>query len=279
VTVGGIIRSVVAGVVLALAAPPAFGASAGPGAGAGAGPGVQVVDVAKVVAGIERDSADKSDVSQTFYASPAASVHLHVVGREQTVPLHLHRVTEEATVVVTGAPLVTHVYGRGGGRQTKERTVRAGTVICSPPFTGHEWFNPDARRMQANLVIASPPFDGNFYVKPGDRRLLEGGEPLIVDPDEALRAFLASDAQSSIRPLPMRREKLVSVLVRGEVTLPAHPASPTLIYVTSGAGELHLDGETGLRAGLLLNVPPGVPVRIRAAKGSPLALIAFRPEA
>lgn len=239
---------------------------------------VLVVDLAQRVADVGRDHADKSDVSQLLYLSAAASVHLHVLGYEQTAPLHIHRATEEATVIVTGTPRLTLVFARDGKRETRNVAAGPGKTIFSPPFTGHEWFNPDPKGMQANLMFASPPFDGNFYLKPADRRLLKGTEPLIWDPDDSLRAFLASGQASAIEKRPMRGDKLVEVLVRDELSIPAHPVSPTLFYVLRGEGALLLDKEYPARERLLVEVPAGLPIKVRAKPGAPLVMLAFRPE-
>jgi len=239
---------------------------------------VRITDLAELVAGFVRDYPDKSDVSHPLYQSAAASVHVHALGFEQTVPLHIHRTTEEATVILTGAPRVTLAFARNGKRATLEQTARPGTLIYSPPFTGHEWFNPDPKGMQANLVFASPSFDGNFYLKSTDRRLLKGGEPLVYDPDRSLRTFLATGRPFSIERLPMRRDKLASVLVSSEATIPAHPVSPTLLYVIQGSGVLQTDTEYPIRPKMLIEIPPGAGIVIRAKPGTPLAIIAFRPE-
>ena len=157
--------------------------------------------------------------------------------------------------------------------------VGPGKLVYSPAFTGHEWLNTDQRGMQANLVFASPPFDGNFSLKATDPRLLKGGEPLVYDPDASLRSFLASGKPFRIEPLPMRREKLAAVLVRNDATIPAHPTSPTIIYVIGGEGDLLLDAAYPIRQRLLITVPPNVTIRARAKPGMPLVMIAFRPEA
>lgn len=245
----------------------------------GSPPGVQVVDLARAVADIARDHADKQDVSRTYYGSAAATVHMHVLGFGRKVGLHIHRGTEEATVIVTGTPHVSLAFAADGKRKTIERAAPPGFLIHSPPFTGHEWLNPDRRGMQANLVFASPPFDGNVYLEATDPRVLRGGEPLVFDPGASLRAFLASGKPFRIEPLPMQREKMVAVLVRDDAIIPAHPTSPTLIYVTNGEGDLLLDREYPLRQQLLINVPPHTSFRVRAKQGAPLVLIAFRPEA
>lgn len=267
------------GVGLCLAGPPGQAAPKSETTLPGSVPGVRIVDLAKLVADIGRENPDKSDVSQSLYDSAAASVHLHVLGYEQTAPLHIHRVTEEATVIVTGAPRVSLAFGRDGKRKTLELAAGPGKLILSPPFTGHEWFNPDLRGMQANLIFAAPPFDGNFYLKAADRRVLKGAEPFIFDTDETLRVFLAAGQPFRIAQLPMRRGKLASVLVRTEATIPAHPTSATLLYVSRGEGALLLGAEHPIRQQLFIEIPPNTLIRTRAKPGAPLVMIAFRPEA
>lgn len=239
---------------------------------------MRVTDLASLVAGFARDYPDKADVSHSLYLSASASVHVHVLGFEQTAPLHIHRATEEATVVLTGAPRVTLVFGRDGKRATLRQVARPGTLVFSPPFTAHEWVNPDPRRMQANLVFAAPPFDGNFYLKATDPRVLKGGEPLVHDPERALRSLLAAGDPFRIERLPMGGDRLVAVLVRTEATIPAHPVSPTLLYVSHGEGSAEAAGSHPIRPGTLVEVPPGQAVTLRAKPGAPLAVVAFRPE-
>lgn len=242
-------------------------------------PDVQIIDLARAAADIAREHADRSDVSQTFYLSTESTVHMHVLGYERKVAMHVHRTTEEATVIVSGAPRVSLAVSRHGKRKTSELAARPGVLIFSPPSTGHEWFNPDPRGMQANLVFASPPFDGNTYLDASDLRVLKSGEPFIFNPDDALRSFLASGAPFRIEPVPMRRERMVIILVRSDAIIPAHPTSPTLLYVTTGKGILLVGDAYPLRQQLLVNVPPNRGIKVRAEPGTPLVMIAFRPEA
>lgn len=112
------------------------------------------------MAGFVRDYPEKADVSHSLYLSASASIHVHALGFEQTAPLHVHRATEEATVILTGKPRVSQAFARDGKRATLEREVAPGTLVFSSPFTGHEWLNTDPKGMQANLVFASPRSKG-----------------------------------------------------------------------------------------------------------------------
>lgn len=277
----GTSRFVVLGVALCLATAGGLRAAAQGGEGTPeSGPGVKVIDLGRMVADIAREFPTDADISETFYGSTSATVHLHVLGFEQTAPLHIHRITEEATVIVSGAPIVSAAYGRRGKRESLKLAPRPGALIFSPPFTGHEWFNPDTRGMQANLVFAAPPFDGNFYLKEADRRLLKGIKPTVIDPEPAMRSFLASGQPYRFETVPMQRERLISVLVKVEADLSPHPASPTLLYVTRGAGVLVLDaGRYPIHEKILVEVPARQLIKFVAKPGSPLAVIAFRPEA
>lgn len=237
---------------------------------------VEVLDVAARVAEITSTRPDSTDTSETYFSSAVGTVHLHVVGFEQTVPLHIHRKTHEATVIVTGEPEVTQIFGRDGHAARIEGVRGPGTLIYSPPYTGHKWVNRAMDAMQGNLVFAAPAFTGNFYVEENDPRMLEGGEPFIYDPDDALEKFLADVKTHGLEPLPVMDGQLSSLLVRDRAVFDPG-AGPVMAFVTRGEGTLHANGAYPIRSGRLVSIPPHTPVEIEAGESSPLAILVFKP--
>jgi mannose-6-phosphate isomerase-like protein (cupin superfamily) len=230
---------------------------------------------------IQRTSASMSDISETYFYSDSASVHMHVMGFEQTCPLHIHRKTAEATVVVAGQAEVTQIHGRDKSLRTVHGTYGPGTVVVSPPFCGHEFRNRDPRMMLGNLVIAAPPFDGNFYLGREDPRMHQGGAPYHYRPEDDLAAFGRGDEPARLVVLPVLDGLLSSLLVRRDFSLDStgDPTRPTLLYVTSGEGHLDIGGRRlGLRPRNLVTVRSAGRVVVRAAPNQVVAILVIRPE-
>jgi hypothetical protein len=236
---------------------------------------IEVLDLGAAVERLAHQYGDRTDAELSLYHSAAATIDLHVLGHGQMTPLHIHRTSDEATVVVSGAPVVTQVWR--GGQAT--RTLAPGAVVGSPTFCAHEWVNPALDRMQANLVISAPPFDGNLFVKPGDARLGPGA-PRVIDPDEALAALRGAHQRVLLLdqlPSLARRLRVVTADESAPIALGA-PGSPTIVCVLRGQGALDVDGVT-LAPQRLLRLPAGVIAQARARAGAPLALLVFQPEA
>jgi len=235
----------------------------------------EAVNVADNVDYINRHLSTKSDISHTFYSTKAVSVHLHVLGLEQMVPLHIHPTSSEATVIVSGRPEVESVFWRNGAPAREKQVYGAGTLIYSPPFCGHAWVNTSAKEMQANLVFTVPPFAGNFYVQENDPRLKQAGAPVVVDPDEALQSFLSHAKPYEVIDRGIMNGMMSLLLVKEGLHLDAEP-SERVLYVVRGSGVLEADRKLELREKLLLLIPSNRAMDITAGAGTPLAVFAFR---
>jgi hypothetical protein len=237
---------------------------------------VALLDLPAEIAELERSHPDQTDLSRIYLSTPGGSAHLHVMGREQTTPLHVHRAADEATLIVSGRARVLQIWGRDGKLQRRVETHGPGWLIHSPPLTGHEWVNPDPREAVANLVFSVPPFQGNLYVRPDDPRLLQGGEPARLQPTAELAAFAASGEGQRLVPLPLPRHTLSLLLLADRYSLAPAPPRPVLGYVL--AGRIAVAGQRVVEAGTLLRFDGRGPLELRAEGDGPAALLLFDPE-
>jgi hypothetical protein len=236
---------------------------------------VVVVDLGQRLAEFARTRADKTDTSETYFNTPGATVHMHVIGTGQQCPLHVHRTTHEATAIVSGEPEVLHVYGRDGRLVSVPSRPTPGTVLYSPPLCGHEWVNRTGA-LQGNLVFASPPFDGNLYVDDDDGRMLDGDSPQTWDPDAALRDAAEAGGPSVLRRLTMMEGKMSSLAVLDTARLEAD-SDWTILYFARGAGTMTVLDEARVGERRLAIAAPGRAVEIRADPGAPMAILVFKP--
>jgi hypothetical protein len=236
-------------------------------------PDVEVFDVKARFEAISRERSEVADFSQTYFVSDTATVHMHVMGRGQSCPLHIHRKTHEATVIVAGQAEVHQRWGEGGTFTERQGPHVPGELIASPPLTGHAWFNRDEERMLGNLVFATPPFDGNLYVTPENPRMLQGTAPFVFQPAEALQAFTAGTEPLREEPLPALQGRMTSLLLKGTHALEATRQAPVVLYVATGTGTLEARKSNPLQPGQLWVLRR--PVQLRAQ--APLAMYLFRP--
>ncbi len=234
------------------------------------------VDLPKRVQALTRADPARTDYGEHYYKSPAATVHMHVIGHLQSCPLHIHRRSHETTIVVTGRPEVTQVQGVRGAGSRQQQARSPGMLISSPPYCGHRWKNPD-RAMQANLVFTAPPFDGNMFLDEDDPRLARAGAPFVLDPDQALQELAAAGTKRELKQLPIMGGKMWLLTFTGEAAAPASPG-PTVAYVARGAGTLLVNGEHRFGPRGLTTVPPNTEIKARADAGKPVAMFLFRPE-
>jgi uncharacterized RmlC-like cupin family protein len=227
------------------------------------------VDLLARAAEFEKNRPDATDGEFHVYRSPHATVHLHLIGVGQMCPLHIHRTTHEATVIVRGMPEVVHVHGATGSLKEETRRVPAGTLVYSPPFTGHQWTNVEPVP-QGNLVIASPKFDGNLYLHPNDPRMLPGPAPTLLDPAVAL----AEATTSELQPTGLLDGQLSLALVRDSLPLHTDASRDTVLYVALGEGDL--DGQP-VRPGVAVVLSGGEPVALKATSPEGLAAWVFTP--
>jgi hypothetical protein len=236
-------------------------------------PPVEVFDVQARFEAISRERSDVADFSQTYFFSDSATVHMHVMGRGQTCPLHLHRKTHEATVIVAGQAEVHQRWGAGGAFTERKGTHAPGELIASPPLTGHAWFNRAEDRMLGNLVFATPPFDGNLYVEPQNPQMLAGAAPFTFAPSEALKAFTTASGPILEEPLPVLQGQMASVLLKDSYALVATRQAPIILYVAEGTGTLEARKSNPVQPGQLWVLRRGVQLHAE----TPLALYVFRP--
>lgn len=234
---------------------------------------IEVYDVPARFEALSREHSDAADTSETYFYSDTATVHMHVMGRGQTCPLHFHRVTHEATVIVAGRADVQQRWGANGTFAERQGTHAPGELIASPPFTGHQWVNPAEDRMLGNLVFASPRFDGNLYVKAEDKRMLQGSAPFTFEPATALAAFSTGTEPLREEKLPALQGRMSSVLLKDSYAVEATREAPAVVYVAGGEGSLEGKGTHPVKPGQLWVLRVGA--RLHAS--SPLALYVFRP--
>jgi hypothetical protein len=237
-----------------------------------AGPTVKVFDVGARFAQLSAEQPDTSDISDAYYRAPNASVHMHIMAEEQTCPLHIHRRTNEATVIVDGTAEVTHVWGDRGKLETKSAPRGPGWLIASPPFCGHRFENRSRTAKLGNLVFASPGFDGNFYVAADDERMQKGKEPFFYDVAKAVAELPPGPEPNVKTPLPALDGHLSALAVRKGVKLDGRPDAPVFLYVVQGKGAL-ADGHALHERNLVVAYAPAV-VR---AEGATMAAFLFEP--
>lgn len=239
---------------------------------------VQIHDVLGDVTKITRSLSDKTDVSHPYFASSGGTIHLHVLGYTQRTPLHIHRRSDEATVILTGAPNIRQVYGQNGRLVTKNGRVEPTRLVLSPRLCAHEWVNPSDREMQANLVFASPPFDGNLYVSDDDPRILEAGEPAVVDLEVGKGGSAPAPALGRLDLLnsPGGAVSLLDVDGRA-VQLPAL-SEPSALYVLRGSGQISADRQYDFRPGQLIVVADSTALGIQPGMTA-ARLLVFQPRA
>jgi mannose-6-phosphate isomerase-like protein (cupin superfamily) len=217
-----------------------------------------------------------NDVVATLYASPVASVHVHAIGVGERTPLHLHRRSGEATLVLTGAAEVTQAWGEAGRVTLRSAQIAAPTLVISPPGCGHAWVNVTEAR-QLNVVFASPAFDENFYVDADDPRLGSAPAPARWDPEAAL----ADTRGPTVTPVALDGTLSAVVLPAGaSITLPARAdRDAVLLGVRGEAGARGggLSGTASIGAGSAVVLRRSEPLSLTAV--GPTALLLFEPPA
>lgn len=246
--------------------PPSAAAPPAPAPAApGPGPAVRLIDLAAELETLARTRPDQPDIVRFYVQSEIASLHLHVLGRTQRAPMHLHRLGPEAVVILSGAPEVHHAYGAG---RRSVRTLAPGDLVVSPASCGHEWRNPSPDAQQANLVFASPPFEGNLYVGEDDPRLQAGGPPEVL---------AVPDAPTPLAGIPPFGAQVQRLAADAPVDLPASVGTVLLLVVT-GTGDLAADATHPLRPLTLAAIRPGTASRLVPAPGSRVGAYLFQPD-
>lgn len=247
--------------------------------GAAAPRGIEVIDVAARIANARRDRRDFADTVNWFFVSETGTAHLHVLTVHQTCPLHVHRKSYEATLILSGTADVTHVFGEEGDLTTRTTHAGPGSLIATPPFCGHAWKNAETDDMQANLVFESPRFDGNLYVAPSDPMMKSGARPSLHDVPGELAAFAASGEAFREIELPLPGKPLTEVFMRGETTFPMAPSRALILFVVAGGAMLQSDSDPStdvpLPAQNLAIAHEGRALTVRTT--APTALLVFRP--
>jgi mannose-6-phosphate isomerase-like protein (cupin superfamily) len=237
---------------------------------------VRVIDLGAEIAEIERTRSDVSDLARWYTVTGSATVHMHLLGPHQIVPLHIHRKSNEATFIVSGSAKVTHVFGAGGSeRKTTDATP--GTLVVSPPLSGHAWKNVEpGGGAQANLVFEVPPFDGNLYLDDSDLARADGPAPIVYDVPAQLAEFVQSSDQVRTVPLPLPEGRLAELFVKSEATLPVDPDRTLVLYVAGGKGEVEsrpLRARVAARSLVLVSGPRSVTLH----PATPMAVLVFHP--
>lgn len=224
------------------------------------------------VANVER--AEVADFIEIYFESPNASVHMHFMGKGQTTPMHLHKHSDEVTMIAGGIAEIENAWGQDGAHATNRVACETGCYVYSPAYTGHEYINPDQSQMLANLVFTAPKFTGNFYLKPTDPRLLEGPAPTSDRPAEHLSHFTASGEATEMRHTELMKGKMFELFVRDSFTIAPNLRAPVVAYVAGGTGSVR---DQPLKANTFVHLENDAAMEITADEGAPLALLVFDP--
>jgi hypothetical protein len=193
-----------------------------------------IVRLDQLILRADTETKDAADSVFRFLHSKEATLHMHVLHQRQICPLHIHRTSHEATLIVQGDAEVAHLFA-GDQARTLLTNGRPGLLLESPPFCAHSWKNTTPR-LQANLVFESPPFDGNLYLDDSDRSLATGPAPTLSDIPKELRNFAAS--HEGVRERPLETPRVSLLLARHSYTIAANPSGPLAVYVVEGQGTI-----------------------------------------
>ena len=239
---------------------------------------LRVVNIVERGHELVRDDPKNPSMNDTFYATKAASIHLHVLGPNEVCQLHVHRNNDEATLVVEGLAHVTTRFGRDGQAASLDEVYPAGTLIALPALCAHRWHNVTPGAYHNNLVFSRPAFTFNDFVKPDDPTLLRASPPSIVDLPERLSEFLKTDKAAELGPLPALGGTLFTLFVRDAYVVAARGDEPVSFYVVQGEGEIDAGTRGALEPGDLAMMTHGAGARLTAHSGKPLVGLLFYPE-
>jgi len=239
---------------------------------------LRIRDLAGHLQDVVSAGLDVPDITLPYYKSDRATVHMHVVGKRQIVPLHVHLRAEETSVIVSGEPDVTLTYLEGREIRTEAAIEKPGSLIYSPVLCAHAWSNP-ADALQGNLVFAIPPFTGNLYISPTDSRLTPLARPPLRSRPEELIALLRASGRSVFsRVLPGMQGTMREVALTGQTELPAEPGEPNIAYVRRGTGRVGTSAVDlqPVRAQHLISAEGAL--QLHGTEDDPLVVLVFRPE-
>jgi hypothetical protein len=239
-----------------------------------ASPSLEIVRLDEFIARAGTETPDLADSVFWFLVSKAGTVHMHVLHPRQICPLHIHRKSHEATLIVAGEAEVGHLFA-GDRAQTLLTQARPGMLVESPPFCAHSWKNEGPGALQANLVFESPPFDGNLYLDDSDRSLSTGPAPTMSDLAAELRSFAAS--REGVRERALSTPRLSLLLAGRDCTIAANPSGPMAVYVVEGHGTMAPGARAAESvAARELVVEKDEHDEIRLSPREPMALLVFR---
>ena len=196
---------------------------------------LEIVRLDELIARAGIETPDMADSVFWFLRSKEGTVHMHVLHPRQICPLHIHRKSHEATLIVAGDAQVAHLFA-GEPARTLLTDATPGMLVESPPFCAHSWKNEAQGGLQANLVFESPPFDGNQYLDDSDRSLATGQAPTMSDLEAELRSFVAS--REGVRERALSTPRLSLLLASRDCAIAANPSGPLAVYVVVGHGTI-----------------------------------------
>ncbi len=196
---------------------------------------IEVFDVGArartMAAGFKRGKPHK----EVYYQSSTGTAHLHLITPGQTIPLHIHEHSEEATVPVMGQADVTQRFASGTHLETRKARYDEGTLIVSPQDCAHEWKNPLGDHYHASLVFTlGQTFTGNLFVDPDDARITTSSPAIVVDPRTQLDDFVASSDTVRKIDVPVAQGSLATVYAKGSFPIEPRPDELALVYVVRG---------------------------------------------
>jgi len=233
---------------------------------------VTLYDLNHIVAQNEINYSNNADIAIPLYISKTATVHLHILGFEQRVPLHVHKNAEEIVIIVTGRPSVGHLYGEGAEIKKSVATYFPGDLVYSAPYTGHEWFNPSINQFQANLVFSKPPFAGNFYILEDDNKLFKGSKPVNIRKDNLGDEGVNSGIFKNLIP-----GYYVNVMTLVNEELSFANEQDTILVIISGNGVLLSKDRKTLRPNSFVVIKKNRPFTLINTSSEPLILYHLHP--
>jgi hypothetical protein len=200
---------------------------------------IDVFDVGARARTMAAEYAPGQPHKDMYYEGTGGTAHLHLILPGQTIPLHIHEHSEEATVPVMGRPVVTQRFASGSGIETKKGRYDEGTIVVSPHDCAHEWANPLADQFHASLVFTlGDAFRRNLFVKPDDPRIATSSPAVVLDPTTQFDEFVASDQRLRRVDLPIAQGSLAAIFAKDSFPVEPGATDVALVYVARGVGRI-----------------------------------------
>lgn len=243
-----------------------------------------VIDSGESAVFIAEDLSDKllqigknknftSDISIPLLNNRNVSFHVHAMQIGQFCPLHIHKDSEEATVIVKGKGKIRSITSDDSTSEIEHHVqdfiIDEGGFFYASQGNAHEFINESPDEILACLVIHSPPFRGNFYVRekniikspPASYRNLISIADSMVGAGEGEVAVAEIDTLSDVEIRLMR-----TLFPLNENMSRGHDL---VILFFHGEALLEIDDrQVKLKPTFFISIPSGTPFRIIPSKSS-----------